>query len=672
MAKLSVGGSAAMRRVLGRFRNGDVTGSLERGYRARCPVHDDKVASLSIDQGSDGQVLFKCHAGCGFKSIVKALGLTIADTFDRDPSQPLKQSEPRRGSGIIATYDYVDEDGSLLYQVQRRADKRGFPQRRPDGRGGWIYKLGDVRRVLYQLPIVIEAVAAGQTIYVAEGEKDVHTLERLGVVGTTNPGGAGRGKWRDEFSETLSGASVVLVSDNDAAGRAHMQSAAESLTRYGANVRLVELPGMPEKGDITDWVEAGGTLQQLEELAESTVEWTQRAAVSQDATGLPAPTRACEIPPDAPVTFSIEDLFTAGDFGLIAGEDGSMKTTLALHLCGAMAGGYKALGRFATTPGPVLFVSEEDSAGVLRNRLEAICRGHGWNIEAVLRNVHVFAKAEVRLTDAAWRSHLMAQIKRLGAKLVVFDPWVEVTTGNENDNSEGRVLLQIVRTFTKPTGANVVAVHHFGKPAEGKRQRDRIRGNTAVPSGSRFTYVVEHDETVHELKVTCLKLSRGEKLTPFVIRYLIETEDNNRAVWRSARFEYVTAQVAIIDKAEAFVLEQLGLGERMNTTELKAAAKGTGVSGADISRTLKLLEMRRLIDYEMAEKGAKRWGLVLVAEHSGQPGQPENLLAGQPDCLPGNQNGADVCLPSPFRGKQDAGTLASSFGSQNANADRVA
>jgi len=661
-----------MRRVLELFRNGDVTGSLERGYRARCPAHDDDVASLSIHQGRDGRVLFSCHAGCGFESIVMALGLTIADTFDGDARQPLKHPEMSRRPAIVATYDYVDEDSSLLYQVQRRADKSGFPSRRPDGRGGWINKLDDVRRVLYRLPAVIEAAAAGRTIYVVEGEKDVHTLERLGVIGTTSPGGAGRGKWRDEYSETLRGADVVLLPDNDAPGRAHMRSAAESLTRREAKVRLLELPGVPDKGDVSDWVEAGGTLQQLEALVESTVEWMLRTEVCDDGTALPAPTRASEIPPDAPVTFSIEDLLTAGDFGLIAGEDGSMKTTFALHLCGAIAGGHKALGRFSTTRGPVLFVSEEDSAGVLRNRLEAICRGHGWNADAVLRNVHIFAKAEVRLTDAAWRDHLMATIKRLGAKLVVFDPWIEVTTGNENDNSEGRALLQIVRTFTKPTAANVVAVHHFGKPAEGKRQRDRIRGNTAVPSGSRFTYVIEHDEIVHELKVTCLKLSRGEKVPPFVVRYLIETEPNSRAVWRSARFEYVTAQVAIIDKAEAFILEQLGLGERMNTTKLKAAAKGTGVSGADISRTLKLLEMRHLIDFEMGAKGAKRWGLVLVAGNSWQPGQPENQLAGQPECLPGNQSAAAFCLPSPVRGKQEPATVANSFGNQNADADRVA
>ena len=81
---------------------------------------------------------------------------------------------------IIATYDYVDENGELLFQVCRRTDK-SFPQRKPDGRGGWSWTTAGVRKVIYRLPEVIEAVAADRTFVVVEGEKDVDNLWKIGA-----------------------------------------------------------------------------------------------------------------------------------------------------------------------------------------------------------------------------------------------------------------------------------------------------------------------------------------------------------------------------------------------------------------------------------------------------------------------------------------------------------
>src|SRR6516165_5667843 len=93
---------------------------------------------------------------------------------------------------IVKTYDYRDEIGELLFQVVR-FEPKDFRQRRPGG-CGWIWKLGDARRVLYLLPELVKAVAAGQTIYIPEGEKDVDNLRAIGLAATTNPGGIK--KWR--------------------------------------------------------------------------------------------------------------------------------------------------------------------------------------------------------------------------------------------------------------------------------------------------------------------------------------------------------------------------------------------------------------------------------------------------------------------------------------------
>src|SRR5262249_117298 len=144
---------------------------------------------------------------------------------------------------VVATYDYLDSKGQLLYQAVR-LDPKDFKQRRPDGKGGWAWELKGVQRVLYRLPQVLEAVAAGQTAFVVEGEKDADNLARLGLVATTNAGGAG--KWTKDYvkaySEALRGANVVILPDNDDAGRKHARQVARSLQGVAASVKVVPLP----------------------------------------------------------------------------------------------------------------------------------------------------------------------------------------------------------------------------------------------------------------------------------------------------------------------------------------------------------------------------------------------------------------------------------------------
>jgi hypothetical protein len=148
-------------------------------------------------------------------------------------------NRPSRGNGskIVATYDYTDEDGRLLYQVVRRSDK-SFPQRRPDGSGGWIWRLDDTRRVLYRLPQVIEAVRTGRRVWIVEGEKDVHALEAAGEVATCNSGGAGC--WQPEDARYFRGAKVAPIADKDKPGRGHALDIVRSLEGVASVVRIGE------------------------------------------------------------------------------------------------------------------------------------------------------------------------------------------------------------------------------------------------------------------------------------------------------------------------------------------------------------------------------------------------------------------------------------------------
>ncbi len=163
---------------------------------------------------------------------------------------------------IIAEYSYHDAQGQLAYQTVRY-DPKGFKLRRPDGRGGWLWNMGDVTRIPYRLPELLKT-PPGSTIYFCEGEKAVEAARSLGVIATTNVYGAGN--WTENYNTYFKGRHVVILPDNDEPGRDHAKKVAKELTGVAASVKILDLPGLPEKGDICEWIADGGTKEKLEEL----------------------------------------------------------------------------------------------------------------------------------------------------------------------------------------------------------------------------------------------------------------------------------------------------------------------------------------------------------------------------------------------------------------------
>jgi hypothetical protein len=223
---------------------------------ARCPAHDDEHASLSVAEGKGGVPLVKCHAGCTQDAVIGALRA--------------KALWPEHKTGeFAAIYDYRAADGALVYQVCRKVPK-AFVQRRPDGRGGWIWNLKGVEPLPYRLPALLLADPNGW-VFISEGETDCDNLLRLGISASCNSGGAG--KWRRGISEHFGGRKVAILPDNDNAGRSHAQDVATKLWGIASSIRIVALTGLPPKGDVSDWLASGGTADELRRLAEEAPEW---------------------------------------------------------------------------------------------------------------------------------------------------------------------------------------------------------------------------------------------------------------------------------------------------------------------------------------------------------------------------------------------------------------
>ena len=245
--------------------------------KALCPAHDDKRASLDLDDGRNGGVVLICRAGCSTEAVVQKLGLRMSDLMPERPRKRRPHSVAKRSSRkTAATYDYRDEKGVVLYQVLRYVPK-DFRQRRPDGNGGWIWNLDGVGRVLYRLPELKANLE--KPVFIVEGEKDVDRLASLDYIATTCPGGAG--KWRSEFSEFLRGRQVVILPDADDPGARHGQEVSQSIHGIAESVRVVNMPD--DKKDVSDWLDAGGTKEDLDRLVRETPEWAPpRVAAASD------------------------------------------------------------------------------------------------------------------------------------------------------------------------------------------------------------------------------------------------------------------------------------------------------------------------------------------------------------------------------------------------------
>jgi hypothetical protein len=205
---------------------------------AICPSHNDKSPSLTASCNSE-KILVKCQAGCSFDAVVSALGMEQTQFFA--PKEKLLSKK------IVARYRYEDKEGNHVMDVVRFKPKN-FRPRKPDG----DWNLDGITRVPYRLPQMLAGIKEGRAIIIVEGEKDVEAATNIGLVATTFAGGAG--KWRKEYSKWFQEAKVICLPDNDHAGRKGMDIIASKIIKVAKSVLWLELPDIPEKGDLSDWL----------------------------------------------------------------------------------------------------------------------------------------------------------------------------------------------------------------------------------------------------------------------------------------------------------------------------------------------------------------------------------------------------------------------------------
>jgi hypothetical protein len=439
---------------------------------AWCPFHDDGAGghdpphrpNLSIKAPDDtGRQMWNCFACHKKGGSLHQLADCLWDIGLLEPD---------------GHYDYVDEAGKLQYQIIRWPDKQ-FHARRPGSKRGWHWNMDGVFYVPYRLPELMAADRA-EAVFITEGEGDADTAAAsLGVTATTNPFGAG--KWREEFSPHFVDRHVVIIPDNDGAGLTHAQDVVAKLLSAPAeyrpaSVRILRLPGLPEKGDVSDWIAAGGTKEQLLALAEKTPMVEPPSAEPPATAGLPFRT-ATEIrsnPRPKPAVL-VEGLLHLGEIGIETGPFDSLKSRFGAELARALVTGEPFLDRFPIAKsGPVLLIQVEIHPGFYDERIIALTVGL---LEKHTDRLLVVSGEPFRL-EQPYTDQLEQMVSEHGVIAIVLDPAGEMwpqSDFDENSSTDMNRLFQVLKGIRDRHTVAIILILH-----DPKDELRRARGSSVL------------------------------------------------------------------------------------------------------------------------------------------------------------------------------------------------
>lgn len=470
----------------------------QRHTRAhRCPVCDGadgdprgkerRCSGFTSDGGE--------YVHCSREELAGAIAANDAGLFAHFMRGPCRCGETHgaptaQTSGkkeILATYDYTDADGRLLYQVVRFAPK-DFRQRRPDGAGGWLWSLGDVQRVPYRMRDLAED-DADRTVYIVEGEKDVETLSKLGFLATCNPGGAGKwGAVADTARELLVGRDVIVIADRDDVGRKHAASVESSLRGIARAVRVVECP---VRKDVSDHIEAGGKLDELVPVGSSSapVEWwtKEEQTFRLRWPKLTAADLASELPP---VPWVCEALGMApGAVTIIGGAGFGGKTVSMQSFLLSVASGRQAWGYYNVKPGRAVHIDFEQGRHLTQIRYQRISRSMGVDLRELEGKIDLYALPGARLDDKTGPDELVRILD--GATIAIVDAFRGAfPTAKENDSGV-RSFLDMLQRVSEKTGCTIVVIAHSRKLTDDVDIRSSLRGSGALFDAAQTVYMLD-------------------------------------------------------------------------------------------------------------------------------------------------------------------------------------
>jgi len=423
-------------------------------------------------------------------------------------SGPAKGSTNSHAGGFAATYDYRDADGVARFQKVRYPEghEPRFRMRRPDGAGGWIWDTKGVNtKLLYRIDEVNEAIALGHDIAVAEGEKDVDRLWSIGIPATCNPHGAHdplkqqKPKWYREHSEQLRGASIIVLNDNDPPGRAHADVVSRTSLGIAKRVQRLDLkphwPDIPNGGDISDWLDAGHTREELDALMEAAPNYDGLCQPSNPTrTKVPTPltlasAEVLQTMTFPPIKYVVPGVIVEG-LTLLAGKPKIGKSWLLLHAAIAVARGGFTLGDIHCIEGDVLYCALEDTLRRLQSRVTKLL-----GISQPWPKRLEFRCEMPRLTEGGLDVIKGWIEKSERPRLIIIDILARVRPPRKKDQQQYDADYDSVvglRTLANEHGIAIVVVHHQRK-MDADDPFDTISGTLGLTGVPDTVLVLKYD-----------------------------------------------------------------------------------------------------------------------------------------------------------------------------------
>jgi putative DNA primase/helicase len=457
-----------------------------------CPFHKDENPSLSLNLAKGLWNCHSCNASGGMLDFERKMMTTDVETSWAQIYRITGMEPPKITHKLVKVYDYTDVTGKLLYQ-KLRYEPKDFSQRQPDGKGGWWYNLNGVKKVLYRLPEVVTS----KLCFCTEGEKDCDNLrDALTAAGikdfavTTTFDGAGH--WKPEYAPWFTGRMVVVIPDNDAKGKAHAQTIAASVKPFAEKVKLVELPGLPEKGDISDWLKesvSGSAGQPINEILQTRI---KELFALIKATTLWVPEQSEHVLLEemrdfldrAPeeIDWLVEGLIPVRTRGLMVADGKVGKSPLSLDLALALASGSAWLGHVVPKRRRVAVISREDAPQETARRLKLLSAGTAARAEYNWGQIWLNTMDQSPLFHLDNFEHVDPLIKELQMEqfdLVIFDVLRNLHSGDENDNTVMAAVMAALTQIQTEARCGVLLLHHISKAQSTNVFRD-ARGAGAI------------------------------------------------------------------------------------------------------------------------------------------------------------------------------------------------
>jgi hypothetical protein len=448
--------------------------------RSKTSVHAVEASAGMLPRRLDPNSLPSCDAPDKFK--------VAGDSGPSKLDGELRRHIYRRGGRALRVKIKLERDGDSRFQNWYAVTR--------DGVSGWqAQKPAEYIATPYVAGLdPFDPELASDALTWPEGEKDVDTLTGLGVPAFTF-GGTGDGL-PVEAANYLKGRQVVILADNDDGGRAHAEKkAAFAHQACAASVRVVCFPELPSKGDVSDFLQAGHSIEELYAQIDATPEWMPPVNSEQTAPG-PALVmqRACDVEAK-PIEWLWPGRIAVGKQTMLAGEPGLGKSQISAFLAAIVTThGHWPNGEGRAERGGVIVLSaEDDAADTIIPRLSAagaeLSRVH--IVTAVTTDDHKGRRLFNLQTDLLALEQAIAHLGDV--RLVIIDP-VSSYLGkvDSHKNAEVRTVLEPIGEMASRLRVAVVAVTHFSKGG-GTSANNRIIGSIAFVAAARAAFIVSRD-----------------------------------------------------------------------------------------------------------------------------------------------------------------------------------